>query len=129
MSRIITRELAERIVKKLKGVDVSRKGSPHDDYKIVHEGKIVAFTSIRRGSSKDQGHDFMSKNLEVNTRFAYELGICTKSRDEFLVKRGVIAATPKLQELGSGQFLIEGTAGSEADEGAARPPEEEPQGP
>ena len=59
---IITKELALKIVKKLKAKVVTR-AKPHDIALVDHEGKMVASFGIRRGSRKDQGHDHIPHQI------------------------------------------------------------------
>lgn len=90
----ITKEHAERIATKLGAIDETKKGDEHDEMVIYHEGQYVASFGIRRGSKKDAGHGHVPKNLGVNTHFAKELAICTKSRLEYLEKVGIIKCPP-----------------------------------
>lgn len=81
MARIITKELAEAILKKLKARRIGgKKGSAHDEYVIEVEGVEVAYTSLRRGSEKDQGHDHVPRDLMVGPSFAKRMGQCSVSR-------------------------------------------------
>lgn len=86
MARQITKELAEKIVKKL-GATKSlpqRKGAPHELFDFVHDGVLVAKLSLRRGSEKDQGHDHMLKELRLGPRDAREFAQCKISVAEYL---------------------------------------------
>ena len=90
---IITKELALRIVKKLKAKIQPRPGHPHD-LACVFEGDILVATfGIRHGSNKNLGHDHIPDNLHVRPREAKLLGQCPLSRDEWvaiLVKKGLV---------------------------------------
>ena len=46
MANVITREYAEKIVKKLKAVNESRKNSPHDTYVVYHGDREIASFGI-----------------------------------------------------------------------------------
>ena len=84
MARIITKELAVKIVKKLNApkekvrVDQIASGA-HVDFAIFHEEVLIAHTSIRHGSNQDQGHDHMPHDLGVGPSFAKRFGQCSKS--------------------------------------------------
>ena len=86
MARIITKELAERIVRKLgaKKSPLHGRNSSHDLYDFEHEGVLVAQLSLRRGSEKDKGHDYLSKDLHLTTGQAKRLGQCPLSLAEYL---------------------------------------------
>jgi hypothetical protein len=96
MARIITKELAVKIVAKLGGKYVRVKGAAHDLVEIWHGGQVIASFGMRHGSSKDLGHDHIPGEIFVGTGFAKLLGQCPKSRDEWLQvlqAKGVIAST------------------------------------
>jgi len=94
MARIITKELAEKIAKKLQAKTLpSSPKSAHDVMGIFHNQILIASFGIRRGSEKDKGHDHVQKEIRVSSRFAKELGICTKSREQWIaamIEKGVI---------------------------------------
>ncbi len=93
MPRIITKELAEKIVAKL-GAVKTKAGKAHDHYDVLHEGRIVATTSIRRGSEKDLGHDHLPRDLHIGPAKAKLLGQCPLTRDgyiDLLRERGLVA--------------------------------------
>ena len=85
MGREITKQLAVRIAKKLRAKLLSTRGA-HDLMGVFHNEILVATFGIRRGSEKDKGHDHVPKEIRVSTRFAKELGICTKSREEWIAE-------------------------------------------
>lgn len=86
MARVITGELAKRIVKKLKARVDKKAGSAHD-MALVYEGDVlIASFGLRRGSEKDKGHDHIPPQIGVGPGFAKLLGQCPKSRDEWLAK-------------------------------------------
>src|SRR5436190_24377264 len=84
MARIITKELALKIIKKLGATDVTARNSPHDLYEVVHRGVVVAHISIRRGSDRDQGHDHLKDDLHIGPHKARLLGQCPLSREEYI---------------------------------------------
>ena len=84
MSRQITKEHAEKIVKKLKAVEITTRGSAHDEYEVEQEGVILGHISIRRGSSKDQGHDFIPGNLHISPRQAKDLANCPWKLEDYI---------------------------------------------
>lgn len=90
MARIITKELALKISEKLKARPIGTRRGPHENYGVFYNEKLIAMFGIRRGSSKDLGHDHIQKNLNVSTGFAKQLGICTKSRDDYLREQGLL---------------------------------------
>jgi hypothetical protein len=96
MSRQITKELAQKIARKLKARSIGAGGA-HDIMGVYHGETLIASFGIRRGSEKDKGHDHVQKERGVPTRFAKELGICTKSREqwiELMIAKGEIARDP-----------------------------------
>jgi len=88
----ITKELALKIVRKLEAVDVSDSGDEHDTYFVYHDNRVVASFGIRRSSKKDMGHDHIPRELHVGAHFAKLLARCPKTRDDYLVKIGELAA-------------------------------------
>jgi hypothetical protein len=93
MAQIITKELAIKIAKTLKAQIVKFKGRPHDLAVIHHEGQVVAQFSIRHGSNKELGHDFIPRDLNISPRNARLLGQCPLKREHYiqlLIERGLI---------------------------------------
>ena len=86
MARIITKELAEKIVRKLgaKKSPLRGRNTSHDFYDFEHDGVLIAQLSLRRGSEKDKGHDYLSKDLHLTTGQAKRLGQCPLSLAEYL---------------------------------------------
>src|SRR5207248_104351 len=94
MARVITKELALAIAKKLSAVIKSKKGRPHDLCTISHEGIIIARFGIRRGSEKDKGHDYIPGQIHISPRQAKELAICNYSKEWWIQEmrnKGLIA--------------------------------------
>ena len=52
------------------------------------KGEAVAIFGIRHSSRKDKGHGHIPGELRVGPRFAKELAICNKSREDYLEQRG-----------------------------------------
>lgn len=86
MARIITKALAEVIVKKLEGVLQPSRSARHDIFHVYHNGLLVASLSIRRGSDRDQGHDYFPRDLHVGPHFAREIGQCSRDRGHWLAE-------------------------------------------
>ena len=82
MARIITKEHAIKIARKLKAGIVEEKA--HSYAEIFHEDKLIARFGIRRGSEKDKGHDHVQKDLHVNGHQARLLAACPLSREDWL---------------------------------------------
>ena len=80
---MLTKDDALAIAKKLKG-DVQTGRKAHDYCCVKHDGKFVCRFGIRRGSSRDAGHDHIPNELHVSPRIAKGLAICTVSRDEWI---------------------------------------------
>jgi len=99
MARIITKELAIKIRDKLEGRPITTKNAVHDVYGVYHNGQLIAQFGIRRGSSKDSGHDHVQKELNVSTGFAKQLGVCTKQRDDYLRERNLLPQLPATSEV------------------------------
>ena len=92
MARIITKELAERIVKKLDGRILRPQGA-HDLWGIFFNEKLVASFGIRRGSEKDKGHDHVSGEIHLSPHKARLLGQCPMTDDEWVAEmrqKGII---------------------------------------
>jgi hypothetical protein len=93
MARIITKEIALEIVRKLGAVKNSKKNRPHDVYTFIHRGQVVARFGIRRSSSKDQGHDYISGAMHISTTEAKTFGICGHTLQWYIsemIRKGVI---------------------------------------
>ncbi len=80
----ITKELALKIVKKLRALNESRPGDAHDTYAVYRDEVRISSFGIRRSSKKDSGHDHISGDLRVGPNFAKQLGQCPKSREDYL---------------------------------------------
>lgn len=97
MGREITQDLAEKIRDKLCHGEKPKTAGAHDVYAIRHAGQVVGRVSIRR-SSKQIGHDYIPREINVSMRFAKEIGICTKNLADYiecLRSKGLIAREPE----------------------------------
>lgn len=84
MARIITKELAIKIISKLKATEI-HSGGAHDQYQITDDhGRVVAITSIRHGSNKEAGHDHMPNDLHLGPSKARSLAQCGVSRKQYI---------------------------------------------
>ena len=95
MARQLTKELAEKIRRKLKGRRGKKSGA-HQLYNVFDDDGTTLITtlSIRHGSEKDLGHDHLQDDLHLNSFKAKELARCSMSRDEwidFLIQNGHFA--------------------------------------
>jgi hypothetical protein len=84
MARIITKELAQKIVAKLKASKIDSRAKAHDEYAVEEDGIVFAFISIRRGSEKDQGHDHIPRDLHISPNQAKRLGQCPWKRTDYI---------------------------------------------
>ena len=73
MANVITREHAEKIVKKLQAVNESTKNSAHDTYVVYHNDVEIASFGIRRGSKKDKPHGHIPDELHIRPRQCLDL--------------------------------------------------------
>lgn len=98
MGRIITKELALKIVKKLDAAKIATRNKAHDEYLVEEDGIQIAIISIRRSSEKDKGHDYIPREIHVGPNAAKKLAQCTMERAEyiaFLRENGVLP--PRLE--------------------------------
>jgi hypothetical protein len=82
-----------KIAEKLRAQKSSKKGRTHDDYFVFHEGRLIAKFSIRHGSEKDKGHDFISQAIYLGPHDAKLFAQCTHSYDFWVEKmreKGII---------------------------------------
>jgi hypothetical protein len=76
--RVITKELAQKIAKKL-GATLDKSGA-HTIAYIYHNDILVASFGIRHGSDKDLGHDHVPDDIHIGPNKAKRLGQCPMSR-------------------------------------------------
>jgi hypothetical protein len=97
MARIITKELAIEIARKLGASKHSKKNRPHDLYQVSYGGRIVATFGIRRGSEKDKGHDHIPGAIHLSPHDAKLFGQCDHTYDfwvEQMQQKGLIPREP-----------------------------------
>ena len=82
MARIITKEHAEKIAKKLNAR--FEEGKAHAYAEIFYKGKLISRFGIRRGSKKDSGHDHVQRDLSISGFQAKLLAACPLSREDWL---------------------------------------------
>lgn len=93
MARQITRQLAMAIIRKLGAVQVQTRNKKHDQYRVVLHGVLVGHISIRRGSNREQGHDYIPGELYLTPRQARDLANCPMSVEEYIAclrEKGVL---------------------------------------
>jgi hypothetical protein len=86
----LTKEVAEKALRKLNAQDVTPKGSPHPIFAIYHAGQLVATTGLSHSSKKDILVPHVKRDLRVNVAFVLELARCTKSLDDWLKQLGIV---------------------------------------
>jgi hypothetical protein len=84
MARIITKEIAKKIVKKLKARKIDSRSKAHDEYEVTEGEILLGIISIRRGSDKNLGHDYIPGELHFSPHQARNLAQCPWSRDDYL---------------------------------------------
>jgi len=92
--RIITKEHALNIAKKLRAEISKRENKPHDIAMVFHNSVCIATFGIRRGSEKDLGHDHISRDLHLGPHKARMLAQCPLSREqwiEILRQKGLVS--------------------------------------
>ena|SRR3989304_1530702 len=63
----------------------SKKGRGHDIYQIKYRGVFIGQFNIRRGSRRDELHNFISEQLHLSRQEGYDLARCPMSIDDFIV--------------------------------------------
>lgn len=107
----ITKELALKIVSKLKAEAITTRSDVHDVYAVFHNQQMVGSFGIRRSSQRNKGHDHIPTELGVGPNFAKQLGQYPKSRDDFLRRIG------ELSEEDAGEIPEEGSGKADPDDG------------
>ena len=79
---MLTKDHAEAIARKLKAVMVP--GRKHDIAAIKFNGKTIAQFGIRRGSRRDQSHDYIPGQIHVTRQQAALLAQCPMSFEEWI---------------------------------------------
>jgi len=84
MARIITKQLAMEIIKKLNAVKIESRNKAHDEYAVEHEGVFLGMIRIRRGSNKEQRHDYIPRELHISPHQARDLALCPWKLTDFI---------------------------------------------
>jgi hypothetical protein len=79
---MLNKDHAEAIARKLKAVMIA--GRRHDLAVVKHNGQTIAQFGIRRGSRRDQGHDYIPGQIHVTRRQALLLAQCPMSLEEWI---------------------------------------------
>jgi hypothetical protein len=79
---MLTKDHAEAIAKKLGAVMIA--GRKHDLAAVKHNGQTIAQFGIRRGSRRDQGHDYIAGQIHVTRQQAALLAQCPMSFEEWI---------------------------------------------
>lgn len=91
---ILNKSHAEAIARKL---GASYKEGREHTIAVLHvNGLYIAQFGIRRGSKKDQGHDYIAKQIYYPTAKCLKLAQCTLNRPDWikaLQERGLIPKT------------------------------------
>ena len=80
----ITKEHALNIARKLNAEIVKRKNKAHDMAYIYYRGKVIALFGIRRGSSKNLGHDHIPGQIYLSPHNTRLLGECPYQKRDWL---------------------------------------------
>lgn len=84
MRRIITKEHAIQIARKLGAQLRPGRRKAHDLYAVYHEGRRIAQFGIRRGSEKDKGHGHIPSQVFLSPHNALRLALCSMSAEDWL---------------------------------------------
>jgi hypothetical protein len=79
---MLTKDHAEAIARKLKAELIP--GRKHDLAAVRYNGKAIAQFGIRRGSRRDQGHDYIPSQIHVTRQQAMLLAQCPMSFEEWI---------------------------------------------
>ena len=80
----LTREHADKIVKKLKAKVEKSLRSGHDLATIYHNDEPVLSFGLRRASSKDTGHGHLTEDLLLNAFQVQRLANCPMTVEEWV---------------------------------------------
>ena len=83
MPRPITKQHAEKIIKKLKAEVVTARKA-HHLAEFYYKGTLVASFGVRRASSKDTGHGFIPEALHLSHHQTLELANCPLSYEQYV---------------------------------------------
>jgi len=93
MAGIITKQLAEAIVRTLGAAKHSKKNRPHDLYTLSYRGQVIVRFGVRRGSAKDQGHNHIPGQIHLSPHDARAFGECGRTLEWYiqeLIAKGII---------------------------------------
>ncbi len=90
---MLTKDDATAIAKKL-GAEM-RTGRKHDIAAIKVNGKTIAEFGIRRGSRRDQSHNYVPGQIHVSPRQATDLAHCPMSFEEWVALMQVKGLIPE----------------------------------
>jgi hypothetical protein len=79
---MLTKDHAEAIARKLRAVMIS--GRKHDLAAVKYNGQTIAQFGIRRGSRRDQCHDYIPGQIHVTRQQATLLAQCPMSFEEWI---------------------------------------------
>jgi hypothetical protein len=97
----LTRQVAEKALRKLEARDETPKGAAHPIFAIYHEGALVARTGLRRSSNRDIPVPHVKQDLRVSTPFVLGLARCPITKRQWLQELGLVP--PDQQESGGDQ--------------------------
>lgn len=81
----LNKQHAKKIISKLKGESSKTTCKHHDMYDIFNEdGEYLTSLGLSHSPKKDKGHGHIPDELGVSQKFAMEIGVCTKYRDDWL---------------------------------------------
>lgn len=83
MPRPITKQHAEKIIKKLQAEVVTARKA-HHLAEFYYKGILVASFGVRRASSKDTGHGFIPEALHISHHQTLELANCPLSFEQYV---------------------------------------------
>ncbi|MCE9532973.1 MAG: hypothetical protein K8T89_17885 [Planctomycetes bacterium] len=90
---IITKELAEKIAKKL-GATIHKDGA-HQRAEVWFNGVLIASFGIRHGSSKELGHDHIPDEIFLSKGKAKRFGQCQMSMEQWIAHLRTIGELPE----------------------------------
>ncbi|HEV7667186.1 MAG TPA: hypothetical protein VGS22_01595 [Thermoanaerobaculia bacterium] len=96
----LTREHADKVVKKLRASVEKSLRSGHDIATVYYEEEAILSFGIRRGSSKDSGHGHLTEDLFLPPSQVKRLANCPMSYQEWVERmkdKKVIIEKPKAE--------------------------------
>jgi hypothetical protein len=80
---MLTKDHAEAIARKLNAVMIP--GRKHELAAVKFDGKTIVQFGIRRGSRRNQGHDYIPGQIHVTRQQAMLLAQCPMSFEEWII--------------------------------------------